>query len=70
LLVKVRFSNLIFSQNGKADKREVLTYLDPKHPFRSQEEAERLLELSDLNQDGLIDLEEMLSHSLDFLESR
>jgi hypothetical protein len=49
-----------FFQNGKADKREVLTYLDPKHPFRSQEEADRLIRLSDANADGLVDLGPLL----------
>lgn len=36
--------------DGKADKREILTFLDPKHPFRSGEEAQRLIELSDENE--------------------
>ena len=57
-------------QNGKADKREVLTYLDPKHPFRSQEEADRLMRLADANDDGHLDLDEMLAVAEEFLTSR
>ena len=57
-------------QNGKADKREVLTYLDPKHPFRSLEEAERLFDLADSNEDGFVDLDEVLGHAMDFYNSR
>jgi len=59
-----------FSQNGKADKREVLTYLDPKHPFRSQEDAGRLIDLADSNGDGFIDLDEVLAYAEEFLESK
>ena len=57
-------------QNGKADKREVLTYLDPKHPFRSLEESDRLFALADANEDSLLELDEMLQHAAEFLESR
>ena len=55
-------TNVAFSQNGKADKREVLTYLDPKHPYRAQEEASRLLQVADRDDDGFIDLGPILQN--------
>lgn len=38
------------NKDGHADKREILTFLDPKHPFRSAEEAQRLINISDEDQ--------------------
>ncbi len=56
--------------NGQADRREILQYFDPKHPSHQKHEAERLLELADENEDGLLEWKEMEKWASEFLTSR
>lgn len=58
------------NQNGYVDKRELLTYLDPKHPSRAHQEAETLMAGADANNDGYIDWHELESRAADFFDSK
>jgi Ca2+-binding EF-hand superfamily protein len=56
--------------DGNIDRRELLSYLDPKHPSHAKEEAQRLLELADENQDGLLSWDELRQQIHDFYQSK
>lgn len=56
--------------NGQADRREILTYLDPKHVGQSKEEAIRLMMLADLDEDGVLDWSEVKRRAQLFLDSK
>lgn len=51
----------IIDQNGdgKADRTELLMYVDPRHPRYALQEAATLLSLTDDNQDGRISIDEV-----------
>ncbi|XP_067005126.1 45 kDa calcium-binding protein [Anabrus simplex] len=56
--------------NGKADRKELLMYIDPKNPRHAREEAETLMVLSDVNHDGQLSLPEILNKMDLFLGSK
>lgn len=45
--------------DGKADRGELLTYVDPRHPRHSVLEATTLFSFSDVNKDMVLSLEEV-----------
>lgn len=57
-------------KNGHLDRREVVTYLDPKHVSQSKVEALRLIELADQNNDGFLDWNELQIYAEDFFDSK
>lgn len=63
-------STLDADHSGVAERRELLQFMDPKHLHWAREEAATLLQLADTNQDGSIDIEEMVAQSEAFLTSK
>ncbi|KYM86677.1 45 kDa calcium-binding protein, partial [Atta colombica] len=58
------------NKNGKADRTELLMYIDPRNPRHAIQEAQHLITLSDTNLDGKLDLLEILSKMDLFLDSK
>nr|XP_050846044.1 45 kDa calcium-binding protein isoform X1 [Vespula vulgaris] len=58
------------NKNGKADRTELLTYIDPRNPRHAIQEAQHLISLSDINHDGKLNLPEVLSKMDLFLCSK
>ncbi|KAL6261224.1 hypothetical protein P5V15_008749 [Pogonomyrmex californicus] len=58
------------NKNGKADRTELLMYIDPRNPRHAIQEAQHLITLSDTNLDGKVDLPEILSKMDLFLDSK
>ncbi|XP_012527920.1 45 kDa calcium-binding protein [Monomorium pharaonis] len=58
------------NKNGKADRTELLMYIDPRNPRHAIQEAQHLITLSDTNLDGKVDLSEILSKMDLFLYSK
>ncbi|XP_058806060.1 45 kDa calcium-binding protein [Phymastichus coffea] len=58
------------NKNGKADRSELLTYIDPRNPRHAIQEARHLIELSDVDRDGKLKLPEILSKTDLFLGSK
>lgn len=58
------------NKNGKADRTELLMYIDPRNPRHAIQEAQHLINLSDTNLDGKVDLPEILSKMDLFLDSK
>lgn len=58
------------NHDGKADRKELLMYIDPKNPRHAREEAETLLMLSDTNHDGSLSLREIFNKMDLFLGSK
>lgn len=58
------------NKNGKADRTELLMYIDPRNPRHAIQEAQHLITLSDTNLDGKLDLPEILSKMDLFLGSK
>ncbi|XP_029178968.1 45 kDa calcium-binding protein [Nylanderia fulva] len=58
------------NKNGKADRTELLMYIDPRNPRHAIQEAQHLITLSDMNLDGKLDLLEILSKMDLFLDSK
>ncbi|XP_012235243.1 45 kDa calcium-binding protein [Linepithema humile] len=58
------------NKNGKADRTELLMYIDPRNPRHAIQEAQHLISLSDINFDGKLDLPEILSKMDLFLDSK
>ncbi|XP_054288986.1 45 kDa calcium-binding protein isoform X1 [Macrosteles quadrilineatus] len=63
-------SFLDIDHDGKADRKEIVMYMDPKHPRHAREEAETLVALSDIDHDGKLSLSEVLSKMDLFLGSK
>ncbi|KDR09191.1 45 kDa calcium-binding protein isoform X2 [Zootermopsis nevadensis] len=58
------------NHDGKADRKELLMYNDPKNPRHAHEEAVALLVLSDADHDGSLSLQEILNKMDLFLGSK
>ncbi|XP_076652171.1 stromal cell derived factor mayday isoform X2 [Halictus rubicundus] len=58
------------NKNGKADRTELLMYIDPRNPRHAIQEAQHLISLSDANLDGKLNLPEILSKMELFLGSK
>ena len=56
--------------DGKADRREIIKFLDPKHISQSKAEAYRLLDLADRNGDGVLQWNELENQAHQFLDSK
>ncbi|KAL1116570.1 hypothetical protein AAG570_005042 [Ranatra chinensis] len=68
---RTEFRSLIDSDgNGRADRNELLRYIDPKNPRHAREEAETLVTLSDSDHDGKLTLSEVLTKMDLFLGSK
>jgi len=63
-------SSLVFTFICRTILRELLQFMDPKHLHWAREEAASLLQLADTNEDGSIDIEEMVAQSEAFLTSK
>lgn len=48
------------NKDGKADRSELLTYVDPRHPRHALQEAATLIEAADQNGDGALSLNEVI----------
>ena len=46
--------------DGVVTKREMLGYLDPKHPYRASKEAQKIIDAADSNSDGVLEVEEFI----------
>ncbi|XP_012280973.1 45 kDa calcium-binding protein [Orussus abietinus] len=58
------------NKDGKADRTELLMYIDPRNPRHAIQEAQYLIDLSDTNHDGRLSLPEVLSKMELFLGSK
>ncbi|EEB12855.1 45 kDa calcium-binding protein precursor, putative [Pediculus humanus corporis] len=58
------------NKDGKATRKEVLTYIDPKNPRHAKEEAETLISLADIDKDGRLSLNEIFNKIDLFLGSK
>ncbi|XP_076632264.1 stromal cell derived factor mayday [Colletes latitarsis] len=57
-------------KNGKADRRELSMYIDPMNPRHAIQEARHLINMSDTNLDGKLNLSEILNKMDLFLGSK
>ena len=64
-----KFKDMDTNSDGKAERRELLVYNDPKHSSQSKEEAFRLINIADTNGDGLVDTKEFENEARLFLDS-
>ncbi|XP_046458033.1 45 kDa calcium-binding protein-like [Daphnia pulex] len=65
------FNNFIDrNRDGKLDKREILSYLDPRNPRHAHLEAESLIQISDTNKDQQLSMKEILASADIFLASK
>ncbi|XP_033364850.1 45 kDa calcium-binding protein [Bombus vosnesenskii] len=58
------------NKNGKADRTELLMYIDPRNPRHAIQEAQHLISVSDTNLDEKLNLSEILSKMDLFLGSK
>lgn len=58
------------NHDGKADRRELLRYIAPQNPRRSELEAQTLISLADLDHDELLSLSEVLARPDLFMASK
>ncbi|XP_065351887.1 45 kDa calcium-binding protein [Cloeon dipterum] len=58
------------NHDGKADRNELLVYIDPRNPRHARDEAETLVMLADVNKDGYLSLPEVLNKIDLFLSSK
>ncbi|XP_076757211.1 stromal cell derived factor mayday isoform X1 [Xylocopa sonorina] len=58
------------NKNGKADRTELLMYIDPRNPRHAIQEAQHLISVSDTNLDEKLNLSEILSKMELFLGSK
>ncbi|XP_059620991.1 45 kDa calcium-binding protein [Phlebotomus argentipes] len=58
------------NSDGRADRAELLSYIDPRHPRHSLQESATLFSLADANRDGKLSLDEVLSQAGVFLASK
>ncbi|KAG4069741.1 hypothetical protein HA402_003182 [Bradysia odoriphaga] len=56
--------------NGKANRSELLSYVDPRHPRHALTEAASLFNLADENNDQRLSLDEVLNHADSFIRSK
>ena len=66
---KRRFNAMDSNSDGLAERRELLVFHDPKNAAQAKEEAIRLMNMSDLSNDGLIDKKELVDAASLFLHS-
>ncbi|XP_031830063.1 stromal cell derived factor mayday isoform X2 [Nomia melanderi] len=68
---KQEFRHLIDkNKDGKADRTELLMYIDPRNPRHAIQEAQHLISLSDTNMDGKLNISEILNKMELFLGSK
>lgn len=58
------------NKDGKATRRELLDYMDPRNPEQSKSEAANLLQMLDSNKDGKVSMNEMMEHKDVFINSK
>ncbi|XP_052867091.1 45 kDa calcium-binding protein [Anopheles cruzii] len=58
------------NRDGKADRGELLSYVDPRHPRYAIQEASTLFSLADINNDKRLSLSEVLGKSAIFMSSK
>ncbi|XP_053680980.1 45 kDa calcium-binding protein [Anopheles nili] len=58
------------NRDGKADRGELLSYVDPRHPRYAIQEASALFSLADVNNDKKLALHEVLAKSVIFMSSK
>lgn len=66
---KRRFMAMDSNNDGLAERRELLVFHDPKHAAQAKEEAIRLMSMSDVDNDGLVDKNELVNAANLFLNS-
>lgn len=68
---KAEFKKIIDkNKDGKADRGELLAYVDPRHPRYAIQEASTLFSLADKNTDRLLTLPEIIAKSSIFISSK
>lgn len=68
---KEEFTKIIDkNKDGKADRGELLSYVDPRHPRYAIQEASALLTLADQNGDRKLSLHEIIAKSSIFISSK
>lgn len=58
------------NKDGQADRSELLSYIDPRHPRHALQEAAVLFEVADANGDKRLTLDEVLKEATAFIESK
>ncbi|XP_050082019.1 45 kDa calcium-binding protein [Anopheles aquasalis] len=58
------------NRDGKADRGELLSYVDPRHPRYAIQEASTLFSLADANNDKKLSMNEILAKSAIFMSSK
>lgn len=56
--------------DGRADRSELLSYIDPRHPRHALQEAAMLMDLADTDGDKRLQLSEVLAEASAFIESK
>jgi len=56
--------------DGVVLKREMLAYMNPKHPYRHRREAERIFRFTDMDGDNRLSLDEALALAPSLLDSK
>lgn len=68
---KAEFKKIIDkNKDGKADRGELLSYVDPRHPRYAIQEASTLFNLADKNADRMLTLPEIIAKSSIFISSK
>ena len=57
-------------KNGSVDRRELLTFLDPKGQGQAKVESNHLISLADEDEDGFLSFSEVKRHAQTFLDSK
>jgi len=58
------------NKDGIVTKREMLAYLDPKHPFRAAKEAQKIIDTADTDGDGMLRVDEFIKVVDEFMDSK
>lgn len=58
------------NHDGQADRSELLSYIDPRHPRHALQESAVLFELADADGDRRLTLAEVLAEATAFIESK
>ena len=55
--------------DGVVTKREMLSYQDPKHPYRASKEAQKIIDTADTDGDGMLRVEEFIKVNIEIIYS-
>ena len=58
------------NKDGIVIKRELLNFLNPKHPYKHVQEAKRIMDIADADNDGQLTIDEVLDKISDLSDSK